>query len=257
MSTENTSNSCHETSMSNDNKPTAPLNYLPKLREEPSTTTTNVPYPKVITSCDPNMSTLSSMFKRNVSISPSSTTCCTPKGMSSSSTTLQQHSSNTTNDVPLSSSFTTTMTSQEEQTRKEAHHFSKAVQQAKVALEECGSSPTLAPILAFLQQSRQQQEALERTRLLWDYNQKTIDRQLSERQHLETVAAVKYDPNWTEKLTRVHGNCWNAVSRLVFEVGLIHRLYEIVRPLKYMWRQGIKDVTPRVLIKAIAAMVRI
>jgi hypothetical protein len=92
-------------------------------------------------------------------------------------------------------------------------------------------APSLAVSLHASQQMMESQQELEARRIFLDVHQNHLDRQLSQRQHEESLQAAKYDPNWKEKLERARDKCWDSVSRLLFEVGAAYQLSKSARPL--------------------------
>lgn len=86
-----------------------------------------------------------------------------------------------------------------------ARQLVQDVQLVQEVLMEHRLDPSLAPQLAMSMQSSlhlvESQRHLEYHRTVVHVHQRHLDRQLSERQHQETLNAVKYDPNWREKLS--------------------------------------------------------
>eukprot|EP00980_Cylindrotheca_fusiformis_P016502 scaffold4916_cov111-Cylindrotheca_fusiformis.AAC.5 len=73
--------------------------------------------------------------------------------------------------------------------------------------------------------------------MLVDAHHRRLDRQLSQRQHEETIHAAKYDPNWREKLQSKRDLCWNAVTRILLEVTISHHLIKLARPVLGVYQQ--------------------
>ena len=98
-------------------------------------------------------------------------------------------------------------------------------------------APALAVNLQASQQIMESQRELETQRILLDVHQKHLDRQLSQRQHEESIQAAKYDPNWKEKLERARDNCWDCTSRLLIEAVGAYQLFKIARPLVHFYNK--------------------
>lgn len=116
--------------------------------------------------------------------------------------------------------------------------FAKMARDIKLAenvLAENGVDRSLAQQLAVSIKTSQalmeSQRQLETRRMIVDSHHRNLDRQLSQRQHEESLNASKYDPNWNEKLERKRDKCWNATTRIVFEVILIHYLSMMLKPI--------------------------
>lgn len=98
-------------------------------------------------------------------------------------------------------------------------------------LEEHSLDPSLAPQLAVTIQSSQRiiesQRELEYQRALLDNHHRRLDRRISEKQHQERLKAVRYDPNWKEKLDIIRNKSWtfpSSVLRLGWDVFWIYQL---------------------------------
>ncbi|CAJ1962973.1 unnamed protein product [Cylindrotheca closterium] len=116
--------------------------------------------------------------------------------------------------------------------------LTKLVRDIKLAedfLAENGLDRSLAQQLAVSmttsEAAAESQRQLEAQRMMMDHHQRTLDRQLSQRQHEESLHASKYDPNWTEKLEKKRDLCWSTTTRIVFEVLVIHYLSMILKPV--------------------------
>ena len=102
-------------------------------------------------------------------------------------------------------------------------------------LQDNGVDASLAPHVAISLQTSERiidsQHKVERGRLLFENHQRQLDRQLSERQHQESMQAAKYDPNWKEKLERKRDECWKVTTRIVIEVICAYKFSNIFRLL--------------------------
>ena len=102
-------------------------------------------------------------------------------------------------------------------------------------LQDNGVDASLAPHVAISLQTSERiinsQHKVERGRLLFENHQRQLDRQLSERQHQESMQAAKYDPNWKEKLERKRDKCWKVTTRIVIEAICAYKFSNVFRPL--------------------------
>eukprot|EP00980_Cylindrotheca_fusiformis_P009470 scaffold2070_cov105-Cylindrotheca_fusiformis.AAC.1 len=122
-----------------------------------------------------------------------------------------------------------------------ATKLAKDIKLVEQVLLEQGLDKSLAQQLAVgLQTSEamlESQRQIESQRILVDAHHRTLDRQLSQRQHEETIHAAKYDPNWREKLQSKRDLCWNAVTRILLEVTISHHLIKLARPVLGVYHQ--------------------
>ena len=85
-----------------------------------------------------------------------------------------------------------------------AKQLVKDIKMVQEVLEENNLDPSLAPNLAVSLQTSHHivdaQNKLEYKRTIIDVHQRQLDRRLSERQHIETLRAARYDPDWRGKL---------------------------------------------------------
>lgn len=119
-----------------------------------------------------------------------------------------------------------------------ARQLAHDIQVVQQALEEQSLDPALAPQLAVsLQSSRHlvdSQREIHFQHALFTSHQRQLDRQLSERQHRESLQACKYDPNWQEKLWQLRTECWNVSDGLLrpwWEVFLVQQVVGGVLPV--------------------------
>lgn len=129
--------------------------------------------------------------------------------------TLQQRS------TPLSP---TTLAHQEK--IQAAKQLANDIRLMQGVLREQGLDVALATQVALSLQTSQQliksQYYLESRRLMEKARQKHLDRQHSQKQHMEATAATRYDPQWKDKLIERRNRCWDAVFRLIWEVAIAH-----------------------------------
>jgi hypothetical protein len=111
------------------------------------------------------------------------------------------------------------------------------------ALRRTGVDPSHAPHIAVSLQNME----FEERRIWLESSHRNLDRQLSERQHIEKLHATKYDPNWREKLQAARDKCWNAVMRLFVELGIAFQCARIMRPLIGIYRLGNLVSTTQIL----------
>ena len=118
---------------------------------------------------------------------------------------------------------------------------------------------SLAPKFAISLQASQQMidsnRELESRRMFVDAHQKHLDRQLSERQHEETLQAAKYDPDWQEKLERSRDKCWNSVSRLLLESSGAYQLFKVIQPLFSLYKATGGHVATQEVMRSILSSV--
>lgn len=113
----------------------------------------------------------------------------------------------------------------------------------KVLLEE-GLDKELAQQLAVGMQTSsalmESQRQIASQRILVDAHQRSLDRQLSQRQHKETIQAAKYDTNWSDKLDKKRDLCWKAATRILFEVTTAFHLVKVIKPVLdvYYWTES-------------------
>ena len=85
-----------------------------------------------------------------------------------------------------------------------AKQLVRDIKMVQEVLEEHNLDPSLAPNLAISLQTSHHivdtQNKLEYKRTIIDVHQRQLDRRLSERQHIETLRAARYDPDWRGKL---------------------------------------------------------
>jgi hypothetical protein len=121
-----------------------------------------------------------------------------------------------------------------------ATKIAKDIKLVEQVLLEQGLDKSLAQHLAVgLQTSEtmlESQRQLEIQRMLVDAHQRSLDRQLSQRQHEEAIQAAKYDPNWSEKLEQKRDLCWKAATRILLEVTVAYHLTKLVKPVLELYR---------------------
>jgi hypothetical protein len=105
------------------------------------------------------------------------------------------------------------------------------IQLVQDVLKEHALDPALAPQIAMTLQSShhlvESQREFHYQQAILTLHHKQLDRQLSERQHRESLQAIKYDPNWEQKMQQQWQQCWNLsknVTRLWWEVLLLRQL---------------------------------
>jgi hypothetical protein len=148
---------------------------------------------------------------------------------------------------------------------KKVQVASQIVQDIKLfqkMLSQEGMDAALAPQLAGqlagslqLQQITDSQRELEVRRMCEVAHHRQLDRQLSDQQHVERLQAAKYDPNWKDKLNGKRDQCWNAVSRLLFEVGAAYHFAKLAQPLLRLYTAD-SMVSSQQLIQLVISSVR-
>eukprot|EP00934_Nitzschia_sp_Nitz4_P005354 Nitzschia sp. Nitz4//scaffold9_size221794//13816//16691//NITZ4_001314-RA/size221794-processed-gene-0.39-mRNA-1//-1//CDS//3329560905//5344//frame0 len=128
---------------------------------------------------------------------------------------------------------TPTMTQEEK--AQVATRLAQDIRILQEALQEQGLDVAMAAQMAVGLQSSQHliasQHRMEKRRLILDAHQKQLDRHQSRRQHDEAMAAARYDPQWKEKLEQRRDCCWNAVSRLMWDVSAAQLMVALCRPV--------------------------
>jgi hypothetical protein len=121
-----------------------------------------------------------------------------------------------------------------------ATKLAKDIKLVEQVLLEQGLDKSLAQHLAVgLQTSEtmlESQRQMEIQRILVDAHQRSLDRQLSQRQHEEAIQAAKYDPNWSEKLEQKRDLCWKDTTRILLEVTVAYHLTKLVKPVLELYR---------------------
>ena len=135
---------------------------------------------------------------------------------------------------------------QTQQTRQDeklqmARQFAQDIRLVQDVLVEHSLDPSMAPQLAMSLQTSQNiiesQRDLSYQTAMLDAHHRQLDRQLSEKQHQESLQGAKYDPNWREKLQVMHdlSYYWNlsngGFGRLWWEVLLIQQVARGVVPV--------------------------
>ena len=161
-----------------------------------------------------------------------------------------------------SSALFSQSSSSQGQTEKKMQFVSQIAQDIKLfedVLVRHGLNPEIAPQVALSLQSSQHivesQLEVEARRLWLDATQRQYDRHLSERQHEESLQAAKYDPNWKAKLNAKRDDCFKSINRLIIEIGLVHEIVRVVRPVFHVYKLGTL-LSVRHLAYMIAAKVR-
>uniref|UniRef100_A0A7S4EHB0 Uncharacterized protein n=1 Tax=Pseudo-nitzschia australis TaxID=44445 RepID=A0A7S4EHB0_9STRA len=128
---------------------------------------------------------------------------------------------------------------QQQQTRQDeklemAQQFAQDIRLVQDVLVEHSLDPSMAPQLAMSLQTSQKiiesQRDLSYQTAMLDAHHRQLDRQLSQKQHLESLKCAKYDPNWREKLQAMRDQSyyWNlsngGFGRLWWEVVLIQQV---------------------------------
>lgn len=119
-----------------------------------------------------------------------------------------------------------------------ARQLAQDIQLVQKVLQEQSMDPSLAPQLAVsLQSSRhfvESQRELHYQQAILTHHHRQLDRQLSQRQHQESLQAIKFDPNWQEKLQRLKQQCCNGWVRLWWEVFFVQ---QVTRGIFPVWRR--------------------
>ena len=140
--------------------------------------------------------------------------------------------------------------------RKMAHD----IQFVQEVLKEESLDPALAPQIAMTLQSThhfvESQREMHYQQAILTLHQRKLDRQLSQRQHRESLQAIKYDPNWQEKLTRQRQQCWNFskhVTRVWWEVFFVGQLTRGIPPIALRYFGADKgEISNHYLLKEMA-----
>jgi hypothetical protein len=120
---------------------------------------------------------------------------------------------------------------QQQQKLRLARQLIQDIQLVQTILEEQSLDPSLAPQIAVTIQSTQHivesQRELEYQRALLENHNRQLDRRLLEQHHQDRIKAVRYDPNWKEKLDDIRNKCWTfpgSIIRLMWDVFWIYQL---------------------------------
>jgi hypothetical protein len=157
--------------------------------------------------------------------------------LESTTTTTTTRQLNVSNDININANSTTTTASSQEHKLLVALEIAQDIKLVEDVLKNEGivNNQALAAQVAVgwhsLERIIHSQRETEIRRMLLDTHQRNLDRQLSERQHEETLHAATYDPNWNEKLKSKRDKCWDLVSRLVWEGGVAYQCARLVRPI--------------------------
>lgn len=126
---------------------------------------------------------------------------------------------------------------------EKANEIAQHIKICEEALRRNGVDPSHAPHVAVSLQSME----FEERRIWLESSHRSMDRQLSERQHIQKLQATKYDPNWREKIQAARDKCWNAVTRLFVELGIAFQFARMLRPLIDIYRLGSLVSTTQIL----------
>ncbi|KAG7374103.1 hypothetical protein IV203_013198 [Nitzschia inconspicua] len=119
------------------------------------------------------------------------------------------------------------------------------IQLVQKVLQEQSMDPSLAPQLAMSLHSSRHfvdfQRELHYQQALFTNHQRQLDRQLSQRQHQESLQAFKYDPSWEEKLWSQKRHCWNVSHGLLRLWGEVFLLQQVTRGFVPVWKRYYVD----------------